>query len=330
MPCPCQQHDDAEGAECGQHIGDGVEHGRAVGRLGVELVAVDHAGHQAEQQKAHLRNGRESQHALEVGLRNCGQVTDQQGANRHERQHLLPVDRQRQHAFNQQAYADGECSELRCAADQQCDGSRRALVHVRQPHVEGYGTQLESQACNDKDQAEDQHLVLDLATGDGVEHLVDVERTGCAVKHRQTVKQEARSQRAQHKVFHGCFCGRCVVAAQRYQRIAAQGHELQAHVEHQEIVARDHHKNAEQGKQAEREELAAAQHVATGHIGAAIDEGDHQCEGCKTLEPAAHGVNHHHLAEAVKGFTADGVGSFEGSHNGQRDECQHISQGALR
>ena len=95
-----QQDDHAEGAQRGQHVGHGVEHGRAVGVGGRQRVAIDHARHQAQQHEAHLRNRGIRQHALEVALRDGGQVAHQQRRHGHEGQHLLPVQRKRQQPQN--------------------------------------------------------------------------------------------------------------------------------------------------------------------------------------------------------------------------------------
>jgi hypothetical protein len=84
-------------------------------------VAVDHARQQAQQHEAHLADGRIGQHPLQVGLRDGGQVADEQRGHGQHHQHLLPVDRQRQQAFHQQADADGEGGQLRRAADHERD-----------------------------------------------------------------------------------------------------------------------------------------------------------------------------------------------------------------
>jgi len=170
-----QQQDDAKGGQRGQHIGDGIKHRRTVGGFGIELIAVDHAGQQGQQQKTHLGNGGKRQHAFQVGLCNRRQITHQQRADGHQPEHLLPVDCQRKHALHQQADADGKCRQLRRRTNQQRDGCGRALIHIRQPHVKRHRPQLESQAGNDENQAEHQHLVIHLAAGNGFVHLIDVQ-----------------------------------------------------------------------------------------------------------------------------------------------------------
>jgi hypothetical protein len=70
------------------------------------------AGHQAEQHEAHLRDGRVRQHALQVALRDGGQVAHQQRGDGQHGQHLLPVDGQRLQRFDQQADDDREGGQL--------------------------------------------------------------------------------------------------------------------------------------------------------------------------------------------------------------------------
>ena len=106
-------------------------------------------------------------------------------------QHLLPVDRDAEHALDQQAHRDREGGELRRAADQQRHRRRRALVDVGHPHVERHGAELEGEPGDDEDDAEDQHRAVDLAGADRLEDLADLERAGRAVDHRHAVEQEA-------------------------------------------------------------------------------------------------------------------------------------------
>jgi hypothetical protein len=131
-------------------------------------------------------------------------------------------------------------------------GRRRALVDVGHPHVEGRGAELEAQAGDDEDEAEDQHLAVDAAGGDGFEDLGDLQRAGGAVHHAQAVEQEAAGQRAEHEVLHRRLGGHRVVAAQRGQRVQRQAHQFQAQVDDQEVVGRAHHRDAQQHEQRER------------------------------------------------------------------------------
>ena len=163
--------------------------------------------------------------------------------------------------FDQQADRDREGRELGRAADQQRDRRGRALVDVGHPHVERHGAELEGQPGDDEHGAEDQHRVVDLPGADRLEDLGDLERAGGAVHHRQAVEQEAAGQRAEHEILHRRFGGRAVVAPHRDDGVQAQRHQLEAEVDDQEVVGREHDQDAEQREHREREELAL-QHLA--------------------------------------------------------------------
>ena len=196
--------------------------------------------------------------------------------------------------------------------------------------MERHHAQLESQTGHHKHQAEHQHLVLDLTGVDGLENLADIQRARGTVHHGQAIEQEATGHGAQHKILHGRFRGRGVVAAQCHQGIARECQQLKAQVDHQEVVARDHDEHAEQGEHGQREQFAPAQHVAVGSIGAAVHQGDHHGHGGKALEPVAHGVAHHHVAKTIEGVTAAGVHALQGSHHGEREHGQYVGAGAAR
>ena len=219
---------------------------------------------------------------------------------------------------------------MRSGTDQQGHGGGCALVDVGQPHVKGHSTELEGQTGNNKDQAENQHLVLDLAAGNRLKHFVDIERAGGAIDHGQAVEQKARGQRAQHKVLHGRFGGGRVVSAQGHQRVARQRHELETHVDDQKIVTRDHHKNTQQREQTQGEELTAAQHVAVGCVGSAVNQGDHQGKAGKALEPVAHGVAHDHFSKAVNRGTLGSVKRLQHSDHRQRQQRQRVGGATQR
>ena len=241
-----QQQDHTEGGQRRQHIGDDIEHGRAVGvRSKAHRIAIHHARHQTQQHEAHLRNSREGQHALDVGLRDSGEITDEQRANGEHHQHLLPVDRQRAQPLHQKTDADSKRSELGCPADHQRHRSGSTLVNVGDPHMKGHHTQLEGQTGNQEHQAKNQHIQPDLAAGNRVEQLGDVERAGGTVQHGHAIEQEAGSHGPQHEILHRSFGGSHVVPAQGYQCIGRQGQQLQPHVGEQEVVRRDHHEHAQ-------------------------------------------------------------------------------------
>ena len=199
------------------------------------------------------------------------------------------------------------------------------MVNVGHPHVEGHGAELECQTGNDEDQAKDQHLVAHLAGVDGLEHFTDVQRTGCAIHHGHAIQQKTAGHGTQHKVLHGSFGRSGMLAAQCHQSVAGQREQFQTQVQHQEVVAADHHEHAQQREQGKREKFAAtAQHVPVGCIATAIHQRHHHCHRGKTLEPVAHGVAYHHVAKAIEGIAAAGIEALQHCHNAQREQGKHV------
>ena len=64
-------------------IGQGIEHG---GR-----ITLGGTGQQPQQKKAHMRDGRVSQHAFDIGLRDGDDVTYRERKRGKNHQHLLPI-----------------------------------------------------------------------------------------------------------------------------------------------------------------------------------------------------------------------------------------------
>ena len=160
----------------------------------------------------------------------------------------------------EQAQRERERRELRRGADEQRDRRRRAVVHVRHPHVVGHRAELERDAGHDEHQPEDQNAPgspcpVRTASPDAV----DVERAGRAVDHRHPVEEHARGQRAEHEVLHRRLGRRASTCVHRHHRVERQRLQLESEVEREEVVGRDHHQHAEQREQRQHEGLAAEQ-----------------------------------------------------------------------
>ena len=100
-----------------------------------------------------MRDRRVRQHALEVGLRQRDQVADHERGDREPGDQQAPVRVERADADFEQAVGHAERGQLRRRADEQRDRRRRALVDVRQPHVERRGAELERDADDHEHQA---------------------------------------------------------------------------------------------------------------------------------------------------------------------------------
>ena len=294
-----KQHDHAEGAERREHVGDDVEHRRAVGVARRNGVAADDARAQPEQHEADLRDRRVRQHPLEVRLGDRREVAEQHRADRKQHQHLLPVGGQADHAFDEQPDRDRERGELGRAADQERRRRGRALVDIGHPHVERHGAELEAEAGDDEDRAQNQHRPVDLAVGDGLEDVGDRERAGRAVHHGQAVEEKAARQRTEHEVLHRRFGRRAVVPAHRDDRVQAQRHQLEAEVDDQEVVGREHDQDAQEREHREREQLAL-QDVAARAVGACVDQRGHHRQRREQAEHVPHRVGDDHVLHGVE------------------------------
>ena len=253
-----------------------------------------------------MRDGRVAQQTLEVGLHNAGDIADGQRHNGQHNQHVLPVERQRQQAFNQNAQRHRERSNLRGAGNQQRHGRRRALVHVRHPHVERCHTQLEAEPGNDEHYAEHENRLVDLAVLDGVKHLAQFQRAGGAIQHRHAIQQQARGQRTQDEILHGRFGRHVRTATQRNQCVRRQRQQFKAQIEHEEVVAGDHHHLAAQCEQGEHVELTRI-HVTVGQIAARVHQRGKQRQRTERRQHVGHRIDHRHVAEDVVRLTVRSV-----------------------
>ena len=158
MPIARHQHHHAEGAKRGQHIGDQIEHRCAPGIGRTIAAAANNAREHAQQHEADLRDRRVGKHALEVGLCNGNQIAKDHRQHRQHQQHLLPVVGHTDQAAGQNPESDREGGELGARRNQEGGYGRGALIDIGHPHVKRHRTELEGQAGNDENHAEDQNF----------------------------------------------------------------------------------------------------------------------------------------------------------------------------
>ena len=133
---------------------------------------------------------------------------------------------------------------------------RRAFVDVGRPHVERHRRDLEREAGQDEDEAEDDAeaaVAVQRRGGAGERH-----RAGVAVDQRRAVEQHARRQRAEDEIFEPRLRGAQIVAAIGGDDVERQAHQLEAEIERDEVAGRDQHHHAERGEQDQHRELEAA------------------------------------------------------------------------
>ena len=200
------------------------------------------------------------------------------------------------------------------------DGGGGALVDVRRPHVERHGRQLEGEAGDDENDADDEAGRRGLRRGQHAGQLGELHRAGEAVGERDAVEQQARGERAQDEVFQPGFGGAELIAGEGAHDVDRQRLQLEPEIQRHQVggAAHDHHADgAEQDQDRELEpgdafadvvvqredgaharagedeqlheagEAVDGEQVAVGHaVGRGEDEGGGQHEGAE----AEHGA----------------------------------------
>ncbi len=99
------------------------------------------------------------------------------------------------------AHEHRDARHFRRRGEEGRDRRRRAFIDVRRPHMERHGRDLEAEAGEQEDDAEDQPDIGRTALRRGVGNAGKAHRAGKAVDQRGAVKQHARRQRAEHEIF---------------------------------------------------------------------------------------------------------------------------------
>ena len=112
-------------------------------------------------------------------------------------------------------------------------------------------------------------------------------------------------ERAEHEVLHRRFGGDGRIAVQRDQRVERQRQQLQAEVQREEVVGRDHHHHAEQREQHQHEELAAEQAARARGRRANRPASPTPRRRCSSLSTSRQQVVDEHVVEAYGRRLAD-------------------------
>ena len=127
-------------------------------------------------------------------------------------------------------------------------------------------------------------------------YLRDVQRARDAVDHRHAIQQQARRERPEHEVLHSRFGRHCRIPVERNHGIQAQRHQLEAQIQREEVIARDHHHHAEHREERQREVFAAI-HAAIIQIGSRVDEAHGHRDIRHELQDRRHRVGDEHAVE---------------------------------
>ncbi len=100
--------------------------------------------------------------------------------------------------------------------------------------MERNGRNLEAKACQNEHQTEDQ-TELTLATGNRTGDFRKADVTSVAINKTDTVKQHARRERTQNKVFQSGFCRTNAVTIESCEHIECERLQLEAHIKRQHV-----------------------------------------------------------------------------------------------
>ena len=228
-------------------------HGKRAERHGhVDDEIDDHAaralrrpGGEPDQHVADVADGRVGHQPLDVGLADGREGPEAHGGDGERAHHLLPLRADAAEGTERDAHQQRDRGGLGRGREESRDRRRRALVDVGRPHVEGHRRDLEGDADEQEHEAEDQADVLRRPRRLG--HRGDrgkARRAGEAVDEGGAVEQHARRQRAQQEVLEARLAGAQIVPADRRHHVERQALQLEAEVQRDEIVGRDHHHHA--------------------------------------------------------------------------------------
>ena len=219
-----------------QHVdGDAAHTGLAVGG-------------EADQRIAHVADRRIGHQALDVGLADGSEGAERHRGDRDEHDDLLPVGGDRLEGPHRHAHEKRHGGHLRRGGQEGGHRRRRAFIDVGRPHVERHGGDLEGKAGQHEDQAEHQ-AELALAAPERRGDLMEAGVAGVAVDQRDAVEQHARGQRAEDEVLEAGLGGTQVVAVDRGKHIDRQRLQLEAEIEADHAVGRNHQHHAERAQQ---------------------------------------------------------------------------------
>ena len=143
------------------------------------------------------------------------------------------------------AHEHGDAGDFWGRGKERRHRGRRAFIDVRRPHVERHGGNLEAEAGEQKNQAEDQP---DAAMRRGLRDAGKTHRAGKTVNQRRAVEQHSRRQRAEHEIFQSGFGRAQRIAMAGGDHVERQAHQFEAEIERDQIGGRDQHHHAERGE----------------------------------------------------------------------------------
>ena len=168
--------------------------------------------------------------------------------DRDEDHDLLPLRGDAGKGHDRGAHEHGDARDLGRGGKERRDRRRRAFIDVRRPHMERHRRDLEAEAGEQEDDAEDQP---DAAVRGRLRDAGKAHRAGEAVNQRRAIEQHSRGQRAEHEIFKPGLGRTQLVAMARGDDIKRQAHQFEAEIERDQVGRRYQHQHAERREQDE-------------------------------------------------------------------------------
>ena len=273
-------------------IGDGherpdvrqdVDHRVEEHRLDARRVRRNHRRHHVPR----LRNRGVGEHPLDVCLTERHDVASNHGDTRKRRHQMRPVRRERRECDEEHAQEDRHPRRLRAHGEECRHGRRCALIHIGSPEMERDDRELEEEAREDKDYADEpegKHEAKALC--DPLKH----HRPRHPVDEAHAVEEHCRRARPEHQILDARLCRERRIRADRNECIERDRHKLQPDKRRHEVVCRGASAHAKQGGQEEQIELApVADHLL--HIVLCEKHGGENTDDKENLEEDGIAVN---------------------------------------
>ena len=205
----------------------------------------DERGRDGGKDEAGVRDARKRERAFHVRRGEGAQVADEEGEDSGDAEQRSELHRNGGEGSGREQYQGERAGGLGGRAEEGGRRSRGALVDVRNPGVEGEGTELEGDAAEDEgDTGERQrrNRIRDGLAGEGLTNLGEVERVGDtdgterAVDEHDTHQEESGTEAARDEVFHAGFKRGFAAAKVADEHVEADGGRLEREEERDEVI----------------------------------------------------------------------------------------------
>ena len=216
--------------------------------------------------------------------------------------------------------------------EKRADFGRGAFEHIGAPEVEWHRGELEADADQDEEHAEDDDRLAQIVAGaDVVNQIGEIPGAVVAGDQADAVEHDPRCAAAVDHVLEGGFARLPSAFQEAGQGIAGQAGHLDADEDHQQMIRRRHDRHAEH--RAEQEDVEIGRVFLVGNAGQHRQEDDERGEGVEEhLDEDREVVEHQHAAEHLRGQLAAapfvkriGIGAVPLHATGETDNAPAIA-----